>query len=469
VTNQPTVLLITCDQLRRDALGCYGGKAVATPNLDRLAATGTVFDRAYTASPWCLPSRSSILTGRYPRNHGAYSNFRDVPLSRNVPNLYTVLGQAGYRVGHIGKCHYVPVPYGDTRPDATLPYGEFRDYYLSLGIDDLWLQDDKQVSVWFNDDYAAELAEAGHLEAYRAAVWDSSARKVFPFPGPAEWHPDRWVGRKAAEYLSGHTGGQPLFAWVSFSGPHFPFDPPEEYLDRVDDDALGEPDVRPEEFADERRIHHRSFHGPQRGWIEGVGGPDVDEDYWRRLRRNYAANVAMLDDEVGRVLVAAQERFGDDLEVVFSCDHGEMLGNHGFWGKANCFYEDVLNVPLLHRSAGGAGAGTRSDALVSLVDVAPTLAAAATASGGLGDVDGRILGGAGHEVVLAEGEGFVTVTDGRYKLAVVRKQGFAGRELFDLLEDPGEFTDVSGRPEYAAIERDLTAAALDALVDTTLT
>lgn len=182
---QPAILLITTDQLRRDALGCYGNRAVATPNLDRLAETGTVFDRAYTASPWCLPSRSSIVTGQYPRNHRAYSNFRDCALSPDVPNLYAALGAQGYTIGHVGKCHYAPVPYGETRADRTLPYEEFRDYYVSLGIDHLDLQDDKQVSVWFYDDYARELEAAGHLVAYRDAVWNRDERKVFTFPGPA--------------------------------------------------------------------------------------------------------------------------------------------------------------------------------------------------------------------------------------------------------------------------------------------
>ncbi|HLT62006.1 MAG TPA: sulfatase-like hydrolase/transferase, partial [Microlunatus sp.] len=221
--NRPNLLLITTDQLRRDTLGCYGGSVIETPNLDRLAAGATVYDNAFTASPWCLPSRSSIMTGCYPHTHRAYSNFRDCRLSPDRPNLYNTTGGLGYRVTHVGKCHYAPVPYGRTKPDRTLPYQEFRDYYLSLGIDALDLQDDKQVSVWFSDDYSQDLEAAGYLEAYRAAVWNRDYRKVFPFPAPAEWHPDAWVGRRAAEYIEAHDVAEPLFMWLSFSGPHFPF------------------------------------------------------------------------------------------------------------------------------------------------------------------------------------------------------------------------------------------------------
>ncbi|WP_419999549.1 sulfatase [Streptomyces boninensis] len=467
--DRPAVLLITADQLRRDALGCYGGRAVPTPHLDRLAGEGTTYDRAYTASPWCLPSRSSLLTGRYPRNHGAYSNFRDEAwLSPRLPNLYRAFGDAGYSVGHIGKCHFAPVPYGATRPDATLPYDAFRKHYLALGIDHLALQDDKQVSVWFRDDYADELDAAGHLEAYRDAVWDRDARKVFTFPGPAEWHPDSWVGRKAVEWLTSPLDANaPLFGWISFSGPHFPFDPPAEYLARVDEEQLGEPRIDPAEWTDPARLHYRSFHGPSQGRVEGGGDRHNDPAYWRQLRRHYAANVALIDDQVGAVIAAAEERFGDNLVVVFSCDHGEMLGNHGFWGKNRCYHDDVLRVPLIVRRPGGVGAGARSDRLTSLVDVHPTLLAAT----GLpvdAECDGRPMDAAGHPHVFAEGEGFTTVTDGRHKLTTAQVEGSTYTELHDTATDPYETENLAGRPEAAEPQRDLQAATLNALLRTTL-
>lgn len=463
---RPAVLLITTDELRRDALSCYGGQAIATPHLDRLADSGTIFDQAYCASPWCLPSRSSLLTGLYPRNHRAYSNFRDCRLSPDVPNLYQRLGHSGYAVGHIGKCHYAPVPYGETRADRTLPYDEFRDYYLSLGIEHLELQDDKQVSVWFYDDYARELEAAGHLEAYRAAVWDRQARKVFPFPGPAEWHPDSWVGRKTAEWIESYDDERPFFCWASFSGPHFPFDPPEEYLSRVDEAAVGEPLVDPSEWDDATRLHYASFHGLDGARMEGGGYHARDADYWHRLRLYYLANVALIDDQVGRVIGAAERRFGDDLLVVFTCDHGEMLGNHGFWGKNRCFYDDVLHVPLLLRRPGRVDHGRSSDRLTSLVDVYPTiLDAAGVPTDG---VDGRHLDGPGHDYVFAEGERFHTVTDGRNKLVTAQVDDTRYTELFDLDADPRELNNVAGEPEYAAVQRDLQAAALTALMDTTL-
>jgi len=464
---QPAILLITTDQLRADALGCFGGTAVATPHLDALAAESTQFDCAFTASPYCLPSRSSIMTSNYPRNHRAYSNFRDARLLPSTPNVYNSLGGLGYHITHVGKCHYAAVPYSQTKPDETQPYKEFRDYYLRLGIDDLDLQDDKQVSVWFRDDYADELDRAGHLEAYRAAVWDKDAAKVFTFPGPAKWHPDAWVGRKACERIQAADADRPQFLWVSISGPHFPFDPPAEYLDRVDQAATGDA-LTFGELEDPQRIHYRSLHERAPGWIESGRNDRYSRDYWGRLRLHYFANVALIDDQIGLIMAAAKRQFGDNLMVAFTPDHGEMLGNHGMWGKGHCFYDDVLRVPLLLRQPAGVAAGTRSDDLVSLVDLFPTFVTAA--GGDRPEVDGMPLTepNRGHDQVFSEGEGMSVVMNRRHKLVTIHQGGRTWTEMFDRQVDPHEITSLAGDPDHAEVERDLRGQMAEALLDTAM-
>ncbi len=464
------IVLITCDELRADALSCYGNSLISTPHLDALAARGTRFERAYSNSPWCLPSRCSLATGLYPHRNGSYSNFRDCPLDPAIANIYSLLRGAGYRSAHIGKCHYAPVPYSQTRPDKTLPYAEFRDYYLSLGLNHLDLQDDKQVSVWFMDDYARELDAAGHLAAYRAATWDRENAKVFPFPGPTEWHPDSWVGRKSAEYLQQYAGDQPLFLWASFSGPHYPFDAPAEYYERVDmraDERL----VDAAEFDDLSRIHSATYHGGPTGAIDGLGGaPDramknYSEDYWRQLRRNYFANVAQIDDYVGRILAAVQARFAEDALIIFSADHGEMLGNHGLWGKNNCAYEDVWNVPLIVKRPGHGQART-SDALCMLVDILPTCLEAAGLAYDFCDglpLRERVARG-GADYVFAEGEGFLAVSDGRFKLTRVAQGQRQHSELIDLEADPHEFVNRIGDPALHAVAARLQGRMLEHLM-----
>jgi len=467
---KPAVILITTDEMRKDSLRCYGNEAISTPNLDRLADEGIRFDAAYTVSPWCLPARCSILTGLFPHNSRAYSNFRKCSLNAGVPNLYRLMKGGGYTTAHVGKCHYAPVPYSEPRPDRTLPYDDFRDYYVSLGIDHLDLQDDKQVSVWFYDDYSKQLDAAGHLEAYRDAVWNRDLQKVFPFPGPAQWHPDAWVGRKAAQFLDAHDAGSPLFMWVSFSGPHYTFDPPEEYLDRVDLDKVGVGRFEEGEFDDERRIHHASYHG--RDGIDGCGpAPEhacknYTDEYWRKLRAHYFANVAQIDDEVGRVLDAARRKFGDDVLVIFTTDHGEMLGNHRLWGKNNCAYEDVLNVPLLVRYP-GPPEPQRTDARVMLTDI---LATCATAAGlDLPDrTDGmdfrENIARGGYEYVFSEGEGFLSVSDGRTKYIHVRQGNKQFTECFDLEADPNETRNIADDPASAERLAAIRKAAIDFLL-----
>lgn len=463
--DKPAIIFITADQLRRDALSCYGCRAIATPHLDALAGQGVRFNKAYANSPWCLPSRTTMLTGLYPHNHQAYSNFRDCQISAEVPNMYQLMRQGGYCVHHIGKCHYAPVPYNQTRADSTLPYEEFRDYYVSLGIDHLDLQDDKQVSVWYMDDYARELQAAGYLEAYRSAVWNKQYGKVFAFPGPAEWHPDAWVGRKAVAAIENSPPDQPFFAWVSFSGPHFPFDTPNEYLNRVDEAHLGEGVYSEGEFASPERIHHLGFNF-RRG-IEGAGAAgrpckDHPPEYWHELRLRYFANVALIDDMVGAVLSAAKRRFGDNTLVIFTADHGEMLGNHRLWGKHSCGYEDVLNVPLLVKYPDQTD-GAVTDAQAMLIDLLPTMLSVAGVEPP--PMDGRTLQATieqgGYPYVLAEGEGFVCISDGATKLVRLHRGDQRLLELIDLEKDPLEFRSVAGDPAYSAKQAGLELALVD--------
>ena len=450
----PPIILITCDELRKDALSCYGNRVINTPHLDTLAVRGTRFERAYTNSPWCLPSRCSLATGLFPHNNGAYSNFRNVSLGTDIPNIYSLLRSDGYHTAHIGKCHYAPVPYSQTLPDATLPYDRFHAYYRSLGIDHLALQDDKQVSVWFMDDYASELDAAGHLKAYRDATWDRSNAKVFSFPAPAEWHPDSWVGRKSAEYVDNYDGDQPLFLWVSFSGPHYPFDAPSEYYERVDM-SLDSRIFDVAEFDDPSRIHSSTYHGGPTGAIDGGGQApgratkNYTDAYWQDLRRNYFANVAQIDDYIGRILETVERRYGHEALIIFTADHGEMLGNHGLWGKNNCAYEDVWNVPLIVKEPGDAVPQV-SDALVMLVDLLPTCLAAAGLD--YDSCDGlplreRVATG-GADYVFAEGEGFLAVSDGRFKLVRVAQSERQHTELIDLDADPHEFVNRAGDAAY---------------------
>ncbi|HBQ64440.1 MAG TPA: hypothetical protein DD727_05885 [Clostridiales bacterium] len=354
--------------------------------------------------------------------------------------------------------------------EITQPYQtEMRDYYMSLGMDHLEMQDDKQVSVWYYDDYSVKLEKAGFLDAYREATWDREKGKVFPFPGPAQWHPDAWTGRKAAEYIEALDGDAPLFTWVSFSGPHYPFDAPAEYYARVDMEKLDPRIICEGEYDDAARIHHRSYHG-----ADGIDGAhaapgrackNFTEGYWTELRRNYLANVALIDDAVGHILDAAKRKFGSNLLVIFTADHGEMLGNHGLWGKHNCGYEDVWNIPMIVKYP-DAEEGAVSQAMVMLTDILPACVKAA--GGTVPPCDGmdfrENMAAGGHRYVIGEGEGYLSISDGTSKYIHIQKKNENFREFIDMAADPLETVNGIRDPANAGKLSELRERALEILM-----
>jgi len=304
MTPSPTprhVVLITMDEMRMDALSCYGCEAIETPNLDRLAAQGTLFRNGYCASPVCLPSRYSIITGQYPHANGFYSNLTEKRMQPGTPNLYNLLRDRGYRTAHVGKCHYTGAPYHLVERKATVDAEPIKGYYMSLGMTHLDLQNDKNNSQWFWDDYSRECELAGYLEPWRNAIRYENNNQVFAFPGPAEWHPDAWVGRKAVEYVTTQEGSRPNFLWVSFSGPHYPFDPPKEYLDRVREDKIGVGHWAPDEFQTPDKVHYFKKKGLKGDeclvfGAEGAFPEERGDEYWFQLRKHYYANIVLMDD-----------------------------------------------------------------------------------------------------------------------------------------------------------------------------
>jgi arylsulfatase A-like enzyme len=470
----PHILLITCDELRADLLPCYGGDLIATPHLDALAAGGLVCDAAYAPSPVCLPSRCSILTGQHPHRHGAYSNFREERLDPRRPNLYNLLRGAGYHTAHVGKCHYTAAPYHLTRRDATIDREPVKDFYLSLGLDHLDLNNGKNNSIWFWNDYSRELEGAGLLATYRETVWaNQSTGKTFAFPGPQEWHPDWWCMRKAVDHLRTCDPAKPTFLWVSFPGPHYPHDPPAAYLDRVDASRLPLLRGDPAEFARRDRMQFDAFHG-NRGWRGCEGMPGFPGGYaalgeadWRRIQHHYLANIALLDDLIGRTVAEARARLGDDLVVIVTADHGDNMGAHRLWAKNACCYDEVLRVPFVVH--GGGFATGRSASRVGLIDLLPTCCELA----GL-DVpprrDGRSLrtslADGGHGIMVASMDRLLIVHDERWKLSIDQQDGL--HELYDRASDPGEYVNRIDDPAARDDRMRLEQAAIRSLMTASL-
>lgn len=467
---KPSILFITTDEQHLDTV--YSPSLpYELPGLRGLMARSDVYETAYSASPVCLPARCTWMTGLMPHNNGCISNNFGASLPLQLPNLFTCLRQSGYTTSLHGKCHFVPCPYPAVRPYLTQEYEHFKVYYRALGMDHLDLQDDKNISLWYYDDYSQEMERKGLLAEYRRRfVQDKVPGELADFPNPKETHPDSWTGQKALDYLDRCSAGQPHFMWVSFSGPHYPMDAPGEYEARVDMDRDIPRRWREGEWEDETKHNRMSYYGIGPG-PEG-GGNAVDgaqknytEAYWRAWRRKYYANIVQIDDYIQRIIEKAESIWGDDLYIVFTADHGDMMGNHSLWGKNSAVYDDVLRVPLVVHHPGQKARRDIAER-VSSMDVFPTLLGMGGAEVPQG-IDGRpldeVVAAGGRDVVLSSCEGRVAIVKGHIKLCVNAK-GFEVtdgtpifRELYDLEKDPYEFTNLYADPAYAQVRDELEA------------
>ena len=470
MAHKPSILFITTDEQHLDTL-YRDDMPYELPTLKSLMDRSDIYEQAYTASPVCLPARCTWMTGLMPHRNGCISNNFGASLPLQLPNLFTEIKKQGYTSSMHGKCHFVPCPYPAVRPYLTQEYEAFRYYYRALGMDHLDLQDDKNITMWYYDDCSIDMEKEGILAPYRKVfVTDKTAGELPDYPLPAETHPDSWTGRKALEYLDSCSKDQPHFMWVSFSGPHYPMDVPSEYMDRVDMDKDIPREYREHEWDDETK-HNRMGYlgtGPATEGADSAPGKasmNYSEEYWRRWRQKYYANIVQIDDYIGEIVKKAQAIWGDDLYIVFTSDHGDMMGNHSLWGKNSCLYNDVLRIPLLIHHPGQTEARRIPERVLS-TEVFPTLLSMAGAEVPE-NIDGTTLSEqvekGGRDVIFSSTEGRVAVIKGDWKLCV-NGVGFEltddtriYHELYDLKNDPHEYTNLYSDARFADIRSELEA------------
>lgn len=483
MTERPNILWICTDQQRWDTLSFLGHPGTRTPAIDRLAAEGTAFDRAYCQSPICTPSRASFLSGKYPIATGVQRNGGVTPPDGLVlvPRLFR---DAGYRTGLIGKLHLSRAQgVVETRP-ADDGYDEF---YWSHHPDPDWGPE--------AHDYEAWLAEKG-VDA--EAIHDRG--RTIGAGVAAEHHQTTWAGERAKRFIRTHAG-TPWFLSVNLFDPHPPFDPPADYLAKFARAEMPGPVFADSDLAHQERFFEvdqqaRVAVDPRRGdpdsplyeppgaRPDGATHDTPPETYDAKLvRAAYHAMIALIDDMVGD-LVAELDATGQrrDTIVLFMSDHGEMLGDHGLIYKGARFYEGLVHVPMIFSSPGRVREGVVSRALVELVDIPQTLLAAAGLPEGEG-MQGRSLwpllvgevpADRHKPYVLCEYFDALGMPDarhsrasmyfdGRWKLCVYHSHGTG--ELYDLAEDPSEVRDLWDDPGHAELRCTLTARAFDALMN----
>ncbi len=424
-------LLITTDQQRGDAIG-YANPLVKTPNIDALAADGVRFDRWIIQNGLCMPSRSTMLTGRYPHCHGVRNN--GITLPESGKTIAHVLSDTGYHCANIGKLHLVP----HTWRDHLSPHP-------SYGFRTLRVSDEPGV---YDDEYVRWVQRKApqHVEACRLPIpWQANRDEPRVHPVPAEFCHAGFVTDVTMDFLR-RTGAEPFFAIAGYYDPHSPFQPPEPFASMYDPADMPLPLPAVARGSCPERVYGAGRHKGK------------SDDYWRLVKAYYYAMISYVDDGVGR-LMGELRRLGlaDNTCVIFTSDHGEFLGDYELLGKGEQHCDCVVRTPLVMWCPSRFGS-RRVEQVVETINLLPTicdLAAVEAPAGAQGWSMVPLMEGGrwdGPDDALIEGEWEVggkrqwnrTMRDARYRLTCYSHGD--GGELYDLQEDPHELKNLWSEP-----------------------
>ncbi len=432
------LLFIMADEHARDALGCYGNKKIRTPNLDRLAAGGTRFATAYTPSPTCVPARASLATGRWVHQNGCWSSAE--PYDGAISGWGHRLIAKGHRVASVGKLHYRRTADPNGFDEEIVPM------HVTGAIG--WVKGLLRDRLPPYEEATRELAEqvgageTGYVH-YDRRICDLACR---------------WIGRDGVA-----AADKPWVLFVSFVSPHFPLIAPEPHFNLYDDEDVGWP--------------HRHRETPDHPALKELYRFYNYRDHFtdarvRAGRRGYYGLCSLVDDLVGRLLAALEAQgLAAETNVLYTSDHGEMLGDHGMWTKM-VMYEGSAGIPLILNGP-DVPRGRVVETPVSLVDCHQTILEGV--GEGLSAADEalpgrslfRIAGGETPErTVLSEFHDGGSVTG----CFMIRREEwkylhYAGSrpQLFDLANDPLEDEDLGESPRHAGVRRDCEAALREIL------
>ncbi len=432
---RPNVMLICADHWPGLLMRCAGHEHILTPTLDQLAANGVRFSQAYSTTPTCIPARRALMTGTSARTHGDRTFKERELMPENLPTLPEVFRNAGYQSFAVGKLHVYPQRSRIGFDDVLL--NEEGRHHLGGGKDDF---------EWFleREGYAGqELTHAMGNNVYTTRPWHL----------PEYCHPTNWTVREMCRVIQRRDPTRPAFWFCSFIAPHPPVTPSSEYLDMYRQTGVPEPfigdwakDFESWPYALKMRFHHYLGLSPQEVMLARMG---------------FYAQCTYIDHQI-RLLIGtlSEEGLLDDTIILFTSDHGDMLGNHGLWAKPP-MYEWSAKIPLiLVPVAGDDGVGHHrsDDRLACLRDVMPTLL-------GLCDipipetVEGHsLLSGYQRDHLYCEhfedDRAMRMIRADQYKLVWYP---IGNRlQLFDLDKDPQEMHDLSEDTGLANVREQLT-------------
>ena len=475
MARKPNILFVFSDQHRHDVLGCAGYPLVRTPNLDRLADRGMRFERTWSQCPVCMPCRATMITGRYAHELGFTSNVTarrgdtvdDSPFKPAWPTIMKQLQGGGYETASIGKTHYHGRPGSlearergerfDTR--------QFEEFVQRFGWDYVMEEYDRygHVPSHVNSPYMDFLASRGLLEAHQEQI-----RGVFRLT-PTHWRGETsvlpqecelssFIADHAIDWLQSRDSGKPFHLHLGFVQPHVPLMDDPVWAAHYADADIALPDMTMPRATNEvwaARVEWLKTHSQVR---------TMTDDFVREGIRHYLGAVSLVDQKIGEV-IDTLDALGelDNTWIIYSSDHGEMLGQHHLWAK-HCFYEGSVQVPLIVSPPDRKNRGVCRD-LTQLIDVVPTLAEigqVAPPEGARGQSLLPLLegGAGGHEYVFSTIGDYTGVRDESWRFTLHVPTN-TPCELYDLTTDPGELDNRVEDPAYRAIVAGLRAAVLD--------
>lgn len=389
---KPNVLLLFADQFRWDCIGALGEKPIVTPHLDALCREGAVFTRAYSPSPVCVPARMSMFYGQYPFNTGVTNNSSS--FTPHQKNFMQALGDNGYYCHGIGKMHFT-----HDRDGLNGFHSRERQEELSASAD--------------QDEYLKYIQSKGYRK-----VFDMNGQRseMYYIPQvsqlPAEDHPTQWIGDRSVEFIRNYRRQKPFFLMSSFIHPHPPFSPPTPWNKMYRVPFVDDP-IIPDDY-EKLLVYINHYQNRYKYRDNGI-----DKNLVKTMRAFYYACISFIDYQIGRIREAL-ERKGilDETLILFTSDHGELLGDYNSFGK-RCMLDSSAKIPFLMRYPAGIKPQSRYDMPVNLVDIYPTLLDAATASVPGLKLDGvslfdLICGKTGREYVYSQ---FSEGAKGLYMLA----------------------------------------------------
>lgn len=479
---KPNILLITSDQQHFDTIGAFNSE-VETPNLDRLVNEGTVFNRAYCPNPTCTPTRSSIITGMYPSQHGAWSLGTKLLEDRHTVGEDFLKND--YETALVGKAHFQPTK-------STEAYPSLESHPLLSDLD-FWKTFDEPFYGFKHAELARNHANE-HLVGQHYALWmeekgcnnwkdyflpptgNMDPEQKYKWDIPEKYHYNTWIAERSNNLMEKFVDNdENFFLWSSFFDPHPPYLVPEPWCDMYDPDKVtvptgkpGEHEQNPPHFQKTQELEPDFSDYRETGF--GIHGyrshVNFDEAHYKKLTATYYGMVSMLDKYIGKILDKVEELgIADNTLIVFTSDHGHFYGQHGLQFKGGFHYEDLIKVPFIVRYPGKVPAGKQSDAMQSLVDLAPTFLDFTDipiphAMTGLSQKNvwldkekqarDHIICEFRHEPTTIHQKTYV---DERYKITVYYNQTYG--EIFDLKADPGEFRNLWDVPEYQDLKREL--------------